>query len=798
MKLQILVLLMVVSIAVRVASCAAAEGIDLVKNGQPAVDVVIPNTPNAIESWAADDLVTYLGKMAGVRFQAVREMAYAKAEGRFVIYVGTTGPGKALLAEAGELRPDEFIMAGGTDSGQLVIVGRDEPYDPEAEVKKQEERESVIKGIGTRSNLGTCRGVWHLLRKYGGVRWYLPGELGEVVPPAEMLDFPSSVLIRKVPDFPMRDLRPGLNWTTEEFVRWYFRVGYGWPGPGVFCHHSHSKIGKAAEKAGRTDFLALKADGTKRGTGYLCLNAPGLPEFIADLMVEYFETHNYAPGSSYLLGPMDGYGPAHICECPLCILDKREAERRQQENPNPGFSRRNYCSDYVFPIVAKVAKLVKDRVPEHFVTCFAYSNYSMPPEDIEVFPDNVGIELCGPSVETIGLWSEKVKHIGIREWYLWHYWTRADPVVDPHRVAELWQFAKGRNVEGLRAETSSTFLTAPLEGGLLAMDGLNYYITARFLEDADQDVDQVLAEYFDLFYGPAAKTMAAFYHDIEYEWPKRPRSAYHAESYDDSAEFARSMMDRLHQARRQVPEDSKYAQRIDMLIHDYQPWVTLLDQKVNPRTYRCRVSEAIPNLDAVLDDACWISVQQMQFYLSQGYPDRGGFPDGLGSYCCIIRNADDLYVAVRVGTDAGPTERKRRGNEKFELIFCSPEGRRYMLRVSHGAKTSATYAPNSDEKAKWPFHGEVTDKLGEGEWTFEMRLPLADLGIEKPEDGWRINAKLWSHRIIHSPLLLGKPYMQHYRGKIMHICTWQPEGQTKASLGGFAYNPKYYGSLQFE
>ncbi len=227
--------------------------------------------------------------------------------------------------------------------------------------------------------------------------------------------------------------------------------------------------------------------------------------------------------------------------------------------------------------------------------------------------------------------------------------------------------------------------------------------------------------------------------------------------------------------------------------------MTLLDQKETARPYRCPAAETAPELDAVLDDACWISVQQMQFYLSQGYPDRGGFPDGLGSYCRVLRNADDLYVAARVGTDAGPAERKSRGNEKFMLMLCSPEGRRLVLEVRHGGKTSAwTYAPGSNEKEKWPIHAEVVDKLGEGEWTFEMRLPLADLGTEQPEDGWRINAKLWSHRIIHSPLLLGKPYMQHYRGKIMHICIWQPEGQTKASLGGFAYNPKYYGTLEFE
>ena len=53
----------------------------------------------------------------------------------------------------------------------------------------------------------------------------------------------------------------------------------------------------------------------------------------------------------------------------------------------------------------------------------------------------------------------------------------------------------------------------PFNKGALANPGfnhLNYYISGRYEWDTDQNIDDVLDEYFRLFYGPAAEAMKAF------------------------------------------------------------------------------------------------------------------------------------------------------------------------------------------------------------------------------------------------------------------------------------------------
>ncbi len=801
MKLEILVLLMVVSIAVRVVSCAAAEGIDLVKNGRPVVDIVVPDQMNAVEKWAAEDLALYLGKMSGAKFAPVRESDYQGTGDRFAIYVGKTERGQALLAEAGELEPDEFIMAGGTDSGQLVIVGRDEPYDPDAKQRKWKYQATSLPGVSVLTSMGTCRGVWHFLREYCGVRWYLPGEVGEVVPATATLALPGSLHVRKAPSFGMRIMSGvRLDGTTEEFTKWHFRVGFGAPGRFPWANHTHASYGRGALKKGHPEFFAMY-DGKRevRTTApiRLCHNAPGLPEMIADQVVSYMQGQDFSPGSCNAVMPCDGYRGRQICECPLCIEDKREGQRREQadQSSQRPFHCQNYASHYVWPLVVKVAELVKDRIPQYYVTCCAYAFYGMPPEQPEGFPDNVGVQICKERLlymttekrdcdrQRIEAWVRKCKFLSVWEYYEFHQWANPIPLICPHYIADDLQFLVGK-VTGEQVTCHQMYEYTILEGGHLAMDGLNIYVTARFLEDASQDIDQVLADYYRLFYGPAAEAMRVFYEDLERKWRENPEAGRREDKYDLG--FARLCMQRLEDARRKVPDDSKYAERIDMLIFDYQPWLTLLEQKAHPPTYKCVAVADAPRLDGVLDEACWSAAQEMPFYLTAGFKERGGFPDSLASRCRMVHTTEAIYLGVRVGSEAQPDKQ----SERFEVTFCSPAGERYVLNVDGKGQAMGSHylVPEGDDKEAWPVQAEVADARRPGEWILEVKVPLADLGMDSVATGWRINVTIDSHRLVRSPRILAEPLVP----RRPYLLTWQPEAK------GFAYNPKYYGTIQFE
>ncbi len=806
MKLHIVMLLVGAITVLSVVNCAAGS-IALVKEGAPAVDVGIPDAPNVLESWAADDLVTYLGKMAGVRFQATREMAYTKGEGRFVVYVGATAPGKALLAEVGELDPDEYVMAGGTDLGQLVIVGRDEPYDPDAEVKKNDDRPSSIEGVSRRTSMGTCRGVWHFLRDYGDVRWYLPTEVGEEVPEATALEFPGAVQLRKKPTMNFRDIRAPLNVCNPEFVKWHFRVGFGGAGPCPQANHSWHRIGPAIVDSGHNEFFAMRDGKTlvsRKYPVYLCTNAPGLPEFYAEQAIKYFEGRNLAPGDSYAVMPPDGYRATHICDCPLCIMDRKLGLRKQEEGGLP-FHSQDYTSHVAWPLAVKGAELVKDRFPQHYVTNCSYATYGIPPDGMTELPDNIGVQICKERVslymnqETwdrdwarIDTWSKMTPNISIWEYYLYKYWANPIPLICPRVIAKDFQFLKGK-VKGEQIQIESLFHHALVENGHIAMDGLNVYVTARFMEDPDQDIEQMLDEYYRRFYGPAERTMQVFYEELQ-----RAGSESHPERgrREDKYElpFAQLCMKRLHEARQQVPDDSKYAQRIDMLIHDYQPWETLLDQKANPPTYAAL--SAVPELDSKLDDPCWVAAEPMTFYRTQGTAERGGFYDYLGSHCRIVYSDDALYLGVRVGSDEDPKKKA----ESFQAMGCSPEGQRYVLNVNGAGKASGKlyHQPENSASKEWSAQAEVADSRSEGEWLLEIKIPWAALSLEGPAPGWRVNARIVSHYKLKSPLILNKPILLRKKGKTPYVLSWQPEGQTRESKGGFACNPKYWGPMEFD
>ncbi len=78
MKLGGGMLLMAATIVLGVANCAVAGSIALVKDGQPAVHIVVPDEMNPVEKWAAEDLALYLSNMA----RAVRPQTYLDKSGQ--------------------------------------------------------------------------------------------------------------------------------------------------------------------------------------------------------------------------------------------------------------------------------------------------------------------------------------------------------------------------------------------------------------------------------------------------------------------------------------------------------------------------------------------------------------------------------------------------------------------------------------------------------------------------------------------------------------------------------------------
>jgi len=130
----------------------------LVQNGQPKAVIVIPEGSRSPE---AADLQAYLEKVSGARLAIVPENKLGGMQpGTGRLFIGPC-QAAARVVDPRRLQPEGFAIK--TDGNDLFIVGRD-----------QTDTGRVVKG--------TFYGVCEFLERYLGVRWLMPGPLGEVVP----------------------------------------------------------------------------------------------------------------------------------------------------------------------------------------------------------------------------------------------------------------------------------------------------------------------------------------------------------------------------------------------------------------------------------------------------------------------------------------------------------------------------------------------------------------------------------------------------------------------------------------
>ena len=143
--------------------CAApALAATIADAGKAHLMIVLPDQPAEPEVEAAAELGKYLGKLTGAAFEQVSEK---DLQGRPAIFVGATAAAAAAGISAAELDRDGFIIK--VDHGNLFIVGHDA--------------------------VATELGVHYLLQHYGGIRWYIPLEIGEHIPSRPTLQLPDDL-----------------------------------------------------------------------------------------------------------------------------------------------------------------------------------------------------------------------------------------------------------------------------------------------------------------------------------------------------------------------------------------------------------------------------------------------------------------------------------------------------------------------------------------------------------------------------------------------------------------------------
>ncbi|MEM1444273.1 MAG: hypothetical protein AAGF67_18140, partial [Verrucomicrobiota bacterium] len=219
----------------------------LVEHGTPKAVILIAEEPTRSARLAATELQAYLERISDARLEITTTPPESLP---LVIFVGESDAAREAGVTAEGLSRDAFRMQSGTD--WLALVGNDvdfQPIEPWARHhsqwanEKQAEWEELaghpwMNPIGaqlyrsynreldiwTYDHRGSLNAVYAFLRELG-VRWFMPGELGEIVPQNSTIVLPE--IDRTVtPEFEIRSVsRPRLSSSELDDAMWYLRIG---------------------------------------------------------------------------------------------------------------------------------------------------------------------------------------------------------------------------------------------------------------------------------------------------------------------------------------------------------------------------------------------------------------------------------------------------------------------------------------------------------------------------------------------------------------------------------------------
>ena len=362
--------------------------------------------------------------------------------------------------------------------------------------------------LAGKTELSVFYAVEKFLEKHLGVRWFMPGEIGEVVPSSP------TVRIGEIEEVG----EPGFRWRWVGKGEWARRNGMN---VAVDCDgefktegfvHTFMKLLPPEQYLDRhPEYYALV--GGKRGERQgekgqiqLCTSNPEVATEVAARIVKMREADPSLKMIS--LDPMDTQA---FCECPNCrALDE------------PGASAHNALARRMLLFYNAVSGLVRLKVPDLLLKSIAYHKYVAPPlERTLKLNDNSVIQVCRFMCHNHALsdpdcpynrayheylmgWREIAAHVALYEYYYKVSWLELPwPIVHTLRK-DIPDFHK-LGLFGLATQYGENF----------GSNGLVYYVAARLLWEPGLDVDALVEDFYTKFYAEAAGPMRQYYEALE-------------------------------------------------------------------------------------------------------------------------------------------------------------------------------------------------------------------------------------------------------------------------------------------
>jgi hypothetical protein len=485
------------------------------KKGRKKVEAV---NPIADEQRAAKEIQSYVQKISGATLEIVR--AGDDLKGLAPVYVG--GAADARLLDA--------IKAKGSDPGAFAL--------------RVTAREASVRGL---SPQGTFNGACEALEQLG-VRWFLPGEFGTVVPTAKTLVLKEQNTVQ-VPSFPSRYLQ-GIG--SDDWDR-HLRAG------GLRFPSSHG-IRLADDRADKLfeehpEYFALR-DG-KRARSQLCISNPDVLRLAIQSTRQFFRAN---PDAEIIgMGANDGRG---FCECDRCkALDGGDYDP---------FGHCESMTDRYVWFFNQVLGGIRDEFPDKRIGFYAYASYNRPPvkvkPDRKIVPAVAMITLCRLHGMDNPVCPEKAYEKWIIEqwgklvpqvYYRGYWFNLADPGLPYFMIRRIGRevpLGKQLGIAGWRTECLTNW----------AGNSPSLYVAYKLMWDQTASVEAILNDFCEKFFGPAADPMRRY---IDLMDKTVDGADYHTGCIWDmplvyDAAMRREARRALGQALKAAPGDSPFAKRV--------------------------------------------------------------------------------------------------------------------------------------------------------------------------------------------------------------------------------------------
>lgn len=461
--------------AIAVAACATcASAFTLVKAGEPKAVIVAPAQMRGALEAAVADLEAYIERMSGARLPRA---AQAKG-GSAAIVLRAAAEGLSDVGYRLRVRGNTLLIEGSTEEGLI-------------------------------------NGIYGLLEDHLGVRWYVPGPLGEQVPrratiALSELDETREPAIPSVTGFGGYQADPpkGAEWARRNRLSGFKRY---W--------HSHNWAGiiPTNEVEQHPDWFAL-IDGVRKDQ--LCTTHPEVIRIAKRRVVEYFEKNPQA--RTFSLSPNDS---GNFCQCERC----RALDAQLGVDP---FAPGGQFTDRLVYFFNQIAEEVAKKYPDKILCFYAYVSHTDPPLKVKPLPNLMPVichtpwEFCHAHPITaecaackrfrhaVVRWRQLCPHVGIYDYYGHWEWFGQWPLVHTLRVDIPFYAEVG--IEHLNSETHDDWWTQPL----------NIFVAVKLAWNPRADVDALVHGFCSNLFGPAGEAVEKYFALYEKEMASIPLDAY--------------------------------------------------------------------------------------------------------------------------------------------------------------------------------------------------------------------------------------------------------------------------------